>query len=477
MVPDTVETKPENFLGATLVTLAHLLDYKVVLLPYENRQIRDLSENDIKFTAGISFITEDFERHLNVRRKEDMYETGRTFARAQQILGLFNSEGCFTADALKRDHRWFGNNPDEYEGEKRTRVPVLYMGRDIERYWLEREWAKPLTTLLLSLLKKSHTLLTEEVRNLAIRDNCLSYSEAVENFGKVDVVVTPATGRKPAVKSRRVPRKPKQNSLLLKGEIEIIDEIISPMFKAIEIHSKDEWIDAIKEHGWPKVKRRLRENASDRAEFLQRFSSMTTKRLNEVRRTVAPAKTKRKRDISSDELISTLSQRGNPVMIFVTEVLALDPSFTKANKVFAIKEKNTDTVDIAAARSALDKFVGERALQEYISNKVNLSGPILEEEKTEEYQGSGKPATTQVAAAQAFLGDPSEPKWARDGLRFILSNKNIRMLLDTQKNLITALRAEANKSANKNLNNEESKTLWNEIYVKVSGQSGSKRSG
>jgi hypothetical protein len=356
LLPDTID-KEDNLLVKAMGVLSQKLGYSVKLLPYGTRKTRELTRETEKISQGISFVIIDFERKFNIDSKKDPYEYGRTFARAQQIVGAVSSNAKLGVDVLKKSQRFFGNNPNEMEGEKRMRIHVQYLARNTHQFFIEEEWEKDLSLLLNALLRKSSSLVKEEVMTDSIKDNMLSYSEAVALYMTRSVVVSPASGRRPAVTAERIPKKPKENSLITKSEMSVIDTLIKDLYSAPYDASKDAWYTAIKKDGWPSIKRELVRISTERANFLSKFAALTTKRLNEVRLS-GVNKSKRKKDISPNELISCLALRDIPKSKFGNEIISLDPQFKGILSSFRVYKEGSDTEwSFTSSQQAIHDFI------------------------------------------------------------------------------------------------------------------------
>jgi hypothetical protein len=353
LLPDTVSDKPDNLIISMMGSLAKQLGFVVKLIPYGEKRIADVSERQWKIAAGMSFVNLDLNRKLLVKWKEDPYELGRAFSRAQQTMGVFGADDNLGLEALKRSHRFYGNNPGEMEGDSKSKTRVTYMAKELATLFIEEEWREELRVLLCTLLRRSHILLTDEVRSHIILENVLPYSDAVLLYGTRDVVVTPATGKRPAVTAKRVPKKPSVSALLQKPEQSFVEMIAADLFKAVDITSKEDYISAVKMYGFKAIKDRISSKTTKRAEFLSKFASLTTERLKSLRKLTPALKTKRKRDIVPDDVQSLLNSRTDLYGDFATEVARLDPTFSGILSGVARRDANTNALDFTATRARL----------------------------------------------------------------------------------------------------------------------------
>jgi hypothetical protein len=465
LLPDTVFSRPDNAIVSTMALLAIALGFEVRLLPYADRAIYDITPQQQKVAAGISFAALDVGRKLNVKRKTDDYEYGRTIARAQQTIGIFQDQPKLTLDSLKRTHRWFGNNPKETEGTGRLKVPVVYTGKDLEQYFLEQEWKSPLASLLSILLRKSHKLLEADVVNHAILDSIISYSESVVLYQSTKVTTVPAQGRKPAVQVEKVPHKPKANSLMLKEEMELVSSHIDNLFRAVDVGDKEAWVNLILDRGFPAMKQALKTNCTQRAQFLTKFAAMTTKRLNGIRSLSDAHKIKRKRDVTSDDVVSMLLRRTTPLAIFADELMSLDPGFTAALRPYG-KTNHKGDLDVLASKEAIRNNVSVAMKGHYA--KLDIVTRTVEIHKDGHDLSSPLPLDL-AGMVERDVQDHTRHRWVRSMIKAaweagaIKSQEHLRQL-------VNLLSAETNKKAKfDSLKGPEQGALARDIIKKVTG--------
>jgi len=416
-LPDSVDKEDGSTLLKGMALLAHRLRIKVRKIPYgDKRKVTDVAPDCEKLGTGISFVLRDTELKFNINRKDDQYEYGRTFARAQQIIGAVIASKTLEIDCLKKNHRFFGNNPGELEGSGKVKSPVQYLARNLNVCFTEWEWAGHLTHLLIQLLRKSHVLVNPEIIASEIEDNCLGYSEAVSLYMTRDVIITPAQGKRPAVTKKRIPKSPKENALLNKDEMRVINDFIKPYFTLDYPSKKSDWVKTIKEDGWRNIKSTMVSQASKRSELLAKFASITTKRLTEARKT-GLGKDKRKRDVTSTDVDRLLSSRENRLNSFVTEVSLLDPDFRSVLSTFRIEKEVKD------GKRVLDSLASKRKLYLHINqeNVYSTFKPLKLPDETTSGSSSKKeaskagdktPIDDAVVRELSKLGKNSWERWA-----------------------------------------------------------------
>jgi hypothetical protein len=382
-VPDTYE-KDDNVIMASMVSLAKTLDYTVSKLPYGDRAYETPADAMWQIATGMGFAPLDVGNKFIIKEKNDMYEFGRTIARAQQLLGYFNSEKKLGAEALRKDQMFFGNNPSQSTVVGKVNYPVRYTGKMVDSCFAEIEWASYLAPMYLVLLRKSWKLLDEEILISSAKDVMLQYTEVLDLFAKRETVIVPQKGRTAAVSIRKVPKKPKASSLLKKTESEILERSMTKVFAAIDQSSRDDWYSHVMDHGFSAIKRKIVDNANVRTQILQRFAAMTTKRLNELRASGDHLKTVRKRDVQSTDLNTMLLRREKPVERFADEIISIDPTFSSILVDFRVVLED-GTVNYNSSRQQLINLLASKNLYtivldtsdpfDFDYNKL-ISGPL-----------------------------------------------------------------------------------------------------
>jgi hypothetical protein len=378
-LPDTYESQSDNIILNGMIMLAKLLGFAVKIIPYGERKIRELSPRQWKIATGIGFACKDIDAKINIKQKDDYYELGRTYARSQQIYGYFNTDRKLGIGALKRNQRFFGNNPGEMEGSKNSQVPVAFLAKEVDSLFIEQEWAKELAYILNNLLRRSSELLKKEILDDAIADNIIPFSELMRLYGSRKIVARPSVGRQPAIYIERMPKYPRQNSMLLAEENKLIRDLADDLFKSIEVLSGVEYIDYIKESGFAQLRERIETSSSRRAEFLSKFAAMTTRRLAEWRK-LHDSKSKRKRDVTPDDVKSLLRRRERPPSRLAEEILFLDPTCKGLLKGFASRNDRTGELDKNQTLRNLLKHIKENNPYDNVSNQKTDPFPKRQEE-------------------------------------------------------------------------------------------------
>jgi len=397
ILPEWGENREDHYLEKAMAVMAKDLGYRVFPIPYTGR-LKELTKDEEEFAIGISFVTLDQNRNFNMTEKSDSYENGRTFARSQQIIGLFDTNEKLGIEALKKNHRFFGNNPGETKGSKSVRVPVTYLAKTSGRLFAEEEWSEHLRLVLNSLLRKYHTVLPDSVRSQIIENNLISHSEVIQTYCTREITLVPIQGRRKfqSVKEKRVPHKPRSNVLLLKEEQQFLNGIVDSLFIDGVPTTSGKFIEFIMRHGFKQYLNHMKAVSSKRAEFLQKFASLTSKRLNEVRRLSESHKTKRKRDVTSTDITSALARRDTPANKFASEILSLDPSCSLFLGAYRVNAPGTSSIDYGMTslriKELIDKVIPYDSLLNKGKEPITRSGNIPTVNTEEVGEPKGPPA-------------------------------------------------------------------------------------
>ena len=103
-----------------------------------------------------------------------------------------------------------------------------------------------------------------------------------------------------------------------------------------------------------------------RADFLAKYAALTTRRLAHVWKVVPEAKTKRKKDMTSEEILTFISKKTDPVTEFANEIEKLNPTYDGILKSYAERDET----------GSLEPMASVCRLANYLEGKVGTSyGP------------------------------------------------------------------------------------------------------
>jgi hypothetical protein len=329
IVPSSFE-EADNYIGWTINGLAQLLGLEVYTIEYtgpKNEAMLDISE---KISMGMFIALSDFDKKIRIKKgKTDPVELGRTIFRAQQTLRLYTSPNL-GMDALRRDHFFFGNNPTEKEEIEKEVVKVKYSAKTLDHLFEEKDWAEELRKLLLTLIRESARLLSDEAATHSIVTTLLTKEETIHTYCSTTSTVTTGKGRKKKEeKVREVPKRPLPSTLLTQGENQFIDSISKNIFKD-PFPDDVAWADLISKSGYTTIRGLLRRSYAERRLFRQAYARITTSRLKDFRKLKPDLRYKKKKDVTGVDLDMLITSRNTKEATFASEVSYLDPTFSTA---------------------------------------------------------------------------------------------------------------------------------------------------
>jgi len=372
LLPNLSDIDPDDAPPYTAAyRLAGKLKLTVKLIEYSGK-IKQMLKSEWNYAAGMMIGVEDVGRKINIKAKKNDIERGRTFLRAQQIIGYASSLGIH-ADLFKKNHEFWGNNPGESLFVNKRAIPVNYSVNEIAQLFSYESWRDELAKVLVQLMRRSHTLVQAKIMSEQI-DECLEpESSFIQKHSLRTVIVTPKSGKKAAVTKEQIPHKPRRNALLLKTEQDFIEKMFSCLFKepiAHRNHGKESWTEYLMRDKNAKILREaIDRNMNRRTEFLARFSALTTTRLKEIRKYLEKP-TIRKRDITSDNLDAWLKKRKSPIKQFASEISKLNGAKTGKPLVMVQLQETLGEIE-------------ENQALERIMDKDVIYGEVLTEEKSD----------------------------------------------------------------------------------------------
>jgi hypothetical protein len=154
----------------------------------------------------------------------------------------------------------------------------------------------------------------------------MSYGAYVNLHFKQKRAVQNTKRKKQQQEISKIPQKPSSSSILKKSELKIILDIHNSVFREPSFAKKHiEWVQAIWNGDKDTILDSIKHDMGARVLFLQKLGSLTTRRLNRIRKFLN-SPSKRKADITPAEITSYLESRKAPLDEFLTEVISLQTS-------------------------------------------------------------------------------------------------------------------------------------------------------
>jgi len=358
IVPEDFK-QDDNYIGHYMITVSKLLGLTVYSIPYEGERIPNLPMESEKISIGILTSLQDTDRKIRVTQsKKDSVELGRTIVRAQQVMKLFTSKNL-GLEALKQDHRFFGNNPSEVKVIANFPTKVVYTAKELGLLFEHKAWAEQLRKLLITLMRESAIFLKADAADHAIETNLLTREEAIVKFCSRSQATVVKRGRKAKTeKVSRVPKKPRASPLLTKREMDFINHVSRGIFIEPSEEELKDWPLYIIRKGFANVKSQLESNYSLRRRFLAGFARITTSRLTEFRKLKPNERYKKKKDIALTDVDALLDSRDNKPKRLAREVSFVDPQFTEILSVYRkLSTSDSATLDVVGSLMNLEEDI------------------------------------------------------------------------------------------------------------------------
>jgi hypothetical protein len=126
---------------------------------------------------------------------------------------------------------------------------------------------------------------------------------------------------KKSVVTTQGPKKPKTSTLLLKGEMEIIQKIFDAYWEGLDDFNRN-WKSFVREYTYSSLMKAVRNILNARYSLVDKYRRMTTLRLVEVRKAHNNPKL-RKAQVTSEMLKETLFARQNPEVNYFAELTSV----------------------------------------------------------------------------------------------------------------------------------------------------------
>lgn len=252
-------------------------------------------------------------------------EKGRCLALALRVYGAFLRDKNLGISALRKDHYWFGNDP---EMAKKANVPYLPKVA-IDRLSKGQPLLKKVVSILFTLFRE---LGLQGFPDDYIYNYVRPLSSVIEDFKREVKTEQKSRDRSKKQVVKKAPEKPSVSPLFLREEMTFISKVISPYWKHEKITEKD-YLSMIKKSSFDAAYSQISDIYSKRWEVVTTFSTITTQRLAELRNTVPGASNIKKRMVTKDLLVQFLIKRNRPEHQLTQEALKLVRVFNPENQI------------------------------------------------------------------------------------------------------------------------------------------------
>jgi hypothetical protein len=206
--------------------------------------------------------------------------------------------------------------------------------------------------VILRLIRHSYILVSQDVMVTTITDNLITLGQTISLYCSRSITTTVGKGKKALITVKRVVSKlPTRSPVLTTAEMKIILHFLQPYFTLPTGFTEErEWVRTLATQGFASVES-LKAHYRMRDDILQRFSIMSTGRLNKIR-TYLGNPLKKKKEVTLSELSTFSSSSTDPLGEVSYLVWALNSPRNKLITRILGDPEDTQYVGIPAALNA-----------------------------------------------------------------------------------------------------------------------------
>jgi hypothetical protein len=266
--------------------------------------------------------------------------------------------------ALRPNNFFFGNNPGEVQVIAKKKIGVEYSAKQLIIDCFVSAKSGDMFARLISYALKTIAL---DSKTLSDQDGDKLLKVNIKGF---DTMIqkgwAPIYSKKGKVKTLEGYKRatmPNRNSLFLKEEMLTVTQCMSPFFSSLE-SIKLHYHELIYRDGYPALEKLVTDEYHIRHEILARFSAVTTKRLQDIRRLPEVIKTLKKKEVTAAQVALLLSKRDDPVQSFLDEISQIVTPSRFARAMTGYSEKNG-----VLSKNSVDTIIS-KTITCYIHNKI-----------------------------------------------------------------------------------------------------------
>jgi hypothetical protein len=163
----------------------------------------------------------------------------------------------------------------------------------------------------------------DELYNSILKEFIIPFDDLIKVYYRPPFDASKRKSKKSSSEMRK-PELPRASPLFLDQEMCIIHKLSKPIFKNLD-DIKSNYINKIQTESFANVKKTIAETYNRRWKVLSTFSAITTKRLQEVRKSHPEIVVKRKVDVNHEMITKTISSRQNPTNQAIEEISVILP--------------------------------------------------------------------------------------------------------------------------------------------------------
>jgi hypothetical protein len=312
-------TIPKEFLtgdstiAEIMLSCAKILDFRVTV--YADDKIKcTLQDGSDDLLLGLLYSIGG-PRNTKLSHSKTGRDLGYAIGMSLRLRGEMKTFGI--EGALRPNNFFFANNKDESYMLNKKRMMIFYgVKQALSSVFVSPDagmiFYKVVASTLMTLGIKDMTPTDQE---LFVNSNVITFDELIK---KNWIEVWSDNARNPQLLQVRKATFPSRNSLLLNEELDAIQLLSKPFFSSVE-DIRNDYINLLYTHGYSGLMKIVSKRYMVRHTILQNIASMTTKRLQFLRRILNIADLKKKQ-VTRERLVTYLSNLQTPLENFKEEL-------------------------------------------------------------------------------------------------------------------------------------------------------------
>jgi hypothetical protein len=373
LMPKAMYSDDENLITVMICKLALDLKYDLTLYESDKYQYDQPTMETRQFLTGMVIGTDDT-INLKINGRSDIVELGRVCSYAIRVRGHFRNTNSLGLGALRKNQKFFSNDP-QVDAKTRSLKESSMIDYHLSNYLSDKKEVPEIRKVITSLLEKCALMgLPDDHRAAAEKQNLVTFNEIQDHYRR-----KPLGAMKPRKKDSKksemgkLPEKPSTSPLMTKVELEKYSDMTGPIWQSLDMLSKT-YYSRVKLDTFDRVRDRIASTFNVRWELLTAYSSVTTKRLREVRAILKDSRLAKSRVTESD-LTAMLKNRTNKDLKWVLEQSELIKPLSRVEDIAHRKSLlNSEPFwkKIDAAIELKDMSLLEKARKEQSANEAGL---------------------------------------------------------------------------------------------------------
>jgi len=376
------------------------------------------SDEEEAFIRGMSYEIHKPSKRLVLKEKSSPIELGKNFVYALRVQAIFEHNDKI--GFLKKNHRWFGNDPKATKLVSGKPEAVSYIRnyfKSIMANYLDLE------PIIIKLIKMSICSLTSEHIATMLKDQIIEFNEFLSSNFSVNVEHTVQQSKRKTQKvvSKKLPSKPTSTSLFLKEEFDLLNQISSEIFSELKYSRRITWEETVINRSFNSIVDELRPIFNERLKYREAFGRVTTNRLNRIRKFQEKA-TLRKKDITTEDISRFLSSLEDPFEYLIRNLQSMKLACIERmiKNVLSIEESfdlnimNAEQKNLLA--NALYRYLDSSDVYiKAFASKYTLV--TIAKEKAQIIQSVYPSLPTKPKAQRTTPGQPTDEKKSPEGIK------------------------------------------------------------